>query len=58
MKTREYLVTFKNNETSELVDMFYINAIDIKNAQEIANDLTHEYNNINYCDISVSVENA
>ena len=58
MKTQEYLVTLKNNETTELIDMFYINATDKNNAQKIANELTHEYDDINYYEISASVEPA
>ena len=58
MKTQEYLVTLKNNETTELIDMFYINATDKNNAQQIANELTHEYDDINYYEISASVELA
>ena len=58
MKTQEYLVTFKNNETSEVIDMFYINATDKNNAKQIANELTHEYDDTNYFEISASVEPA
>ena len=58
MKTQEYLVTLLNKETSETIDMFYINANDINNAQQIANELTHEYDSIPYYEISVSVESA
>lgn len=58
MKAQEYLVTLLNKETSETIDMFYINATDINNAQQIANDLAHEYDSIPYYEISVSVEPA
>ena len=58
MKTQEYLITFKNNATSELIDMFYINATDENNAQQIANELTHEYENETYFNITASVELA
>ena len=58
MKTQEYLVTFKNNETSEVIDMFYINATDKNNAQQIANNLTHEYDDTNYFEILANVEPA
>ena len=58
MKTYEYLVTFKNKETLETIDMFYIDATDISNAKEIASDIMHEYDNINYYEILASVELA
>ena len=58
MKTKEYLVTFKNNVTLAVIDTFYIEAINIIEARQIADDLRHEYDDINYFDISVSVENA
>lgn len=58
MKTQEYLVTFKHYETLELIDMFYIDAIDINAAQQIAYDLTHEYNDVMYFEILASVEHA
>lgn len=58
MKTQEYLVTFKHYETLELIDMFYIDAIDINAAQQIAHDLTHEYNDVMYFEILASVEPA
>ena len=58
MKTYEYLVTFKNKETLETIDMFYIDATDMSNAKEIASDIMHEYDNINYYEILASVELA
>ena len=58
MKTYEYLVTFKNKETLETIDMFYIDATDISNAKEIASDIMHEYDYINYYEILASVELA
>lgn len=58
MKTQEYLVTFKNNLTLKIVDEFYINATDFNNALQIAEDLRHEYNNVNYFEISAIVEPA
>ena len=56
MKTQEYLVTFKNNATLAIIDTFYINANDINDARQIADDLKHEYDNIDYFEISASVE--
>ena len=58
MKTREYLVTFKNNLTLKIVDEFYINATDFNHALQIADDLRHEYKYLNYFEISASVELA
>lgn len=58
MKTKEYLVTFKNNETLETIDMFYINANDIIEARQIADELRHEYNDVNYFDLLAIVEQA
>ena len=58
MKTQEYLVTFKNNETSEVIDSFYINALDINNANNIADALKHDYDYIQYYEISAIVEPA
>ena len=58
MKTKEYLITFKNKQTLELIDMFYIDAIDLNNARQIAHDLTHDYNDVMYFEILVSVEPA
>ena len=56
MKTQEYLVTFKNNATQAIIDTFYIDANDINDARQIADDLKHEYDNIDYFEISASVE--
>lgn len=56
MKTQEYLVTFKNNATLAIIDTFYIDANDINDARQIADDLKHEYDNIDYFEISASVE--
>ena len=58
MKTREYLVTLKNIETLETIDMFYINATDKSNAQQIANELAHEYDDVAYYEIYTVVEPA
>ena len=58
MKTKEYLITFKNNSTLKVVDEFYIDATDFNNALQIADDLRHEYNYLNYFEISASVEPA
>ena len=55
MKTQEYLITFKNNVTLSVIDEFYINATDFNNALQIADDLRHEYNYVNYFEISASV---
>lgn len=56
MKTQEYLVTFKNNATLAIIDTFYINANNINDARQIADDLKHEYDNMDYFEISASVE--
>ena len=58
MKTQEYLVTFKNNETLAIIDMFYIDAINLEEAKQIADELRHEYDYINYFEISSIVEPA
>ena len=58
MKTQEYLVTFKNNLTLKVIDEFYINATDLNNALQIADELRHEYKYLNYYEISASVELA
>ena len=58
MKSQEYLVTFKNNETLSVIDEFYINASDVNNAKQIADDLRHEYDYLNYFEITASVEPA
>ena len=56
MKTQEFLVTFKNNATQAIIYTFYINANNINEARQIADDLKHEYDNIDYFEISASVE--
>ena len=58
MKTHEYLVTLINKETLETIDVFYIDAVDMSNAKEIANDIIHEYDNVNYFEILANVEPA
>lgn len=58
MKTQEYLITFKNNVTLSVIDEFYINATDLNHAKKIADDLRHEYNYVNYFEISATVEHA
>ena len=58
MKTQEYLITFKNNETLKLIDEFYIEANNINEARQIADDLRHEYDHLNYFEISANVEAA
>lgn len=58
MKTQEYLVTFKNNVTLQLIDSFYIEANNINEARQIADELRHEYDYTNYFDILSIVENA
>ena len=58
MQTKEYLVTFKNNETLQVIDMFYIDALDLIHAKQIADDLRHEYGYLNYYEISSIVEPA
>ena len=55
MKTQEYLITFKNNLTLKVIDEFYINATDLNNAKQTADELRHEYDNANYFEISASV---
>ena len=55
MKTHEYLVIFKNDETLETIDMFYIDAYNIREAHRIASDLMHEYDNVDYYTILASV---
>lgn len=58
MKTQEYLITFKNNVTLSVIDEFYINANNINEAKQIADELRHEYDYINYFEISASVQQA
>ena len=58
MKPKEYLITFKNNLTLGIVDTFYIDANNINEAFQIADDLRHEYKYLNYFEISASVEPA
>ena len=58
MKTKEYLVTFKNNVTLGIIDTFYIDAKNINEARQIADELRHEYDYTNYFEISASVEQA
>lgn len=58
MKTKEYLITFKNNVTLNVIDTFYIEAININEAKQIADDLRHEYDYVNYFEISATVEPA
>ena len=58
MKTQEYLVTLINKETLETIDMFYIDAIDMSNAKEIASNMMHEYDDVNYFEILAMVEPA
>ena len=58
MKTQEYLVTLLNKETLETIDMFYINATDMSNAKQIASNIMHEYDNVNYFDFLAMVEPA
>lgn len=58
MKTQEYLVTFKNNVTLNVIDTFYIEANNINDARQIADELRHEYDYINYFEISSTVEPA
>ena len=58
MKTHEYLVTLINKETLETIDMFYIDAVDMLNAKEIASDIMHEYDNVNYFDFLAIVDAA
>ena len=56
MKTKEYLITVKNNLTLQVIDEFYINATDLNEAKQIADELRHEYDFVNYFEISASVE--
>ena len=58
MKSQEYLITFKNNVTLQLVDKFYISANNINEALQIADELRHEYNYLNYFEISATIEPA
>lgn len=58
MKTQEYLITFKNNVTLSVIDEFYIEANNINEARQIADELRHEYDYTNYFEISASVEQA
>lgn len=58
MKTQEYLVTLINKETLETIDMFYIDALDMSNAKEIASDIMHEYDDVNYFDFLAIVDHA
>ena len=58
MKTHEYLVTLINKETLETIDMFYIDAVGMSNAKEIASDIMHEYENVNYFDFLAIVDPA
>ena len=45
MKTQKYLITFIKKETSEIIYTYTINATDLNNAQQIADDLTNDYKN-------------
>ena len=56
MKTQEYLVTVLNKETLENIDMFYINANELSNAKEIASNIMHDYDNVNYFELLAIVE--
>ena len=58
MKPKEYLITFKNNETLSVIDEFYINADNLNNAKQIADELRHEYDYTNYFEILATVEPA
>lgn len=58
MKTHEYLVIFKNDETLETIDAFYIDAFNIREANKIASELMHEYDNVDYYKILSIVEHA
>ena len=58
MKTHEYLITLKNYDTLDIIDMFYIDAIDMTEARQIAGDLIYQYDNELYYDILVSVQPA
>ena len=56
MKTKEYLITVKSNLTLQVIDEFSINATDLNEAKQIADELRHEYDFVNYFEISASVE--
>ena len=58
MKTQEYLITFKNNVTLNVIDTFYIEANNINEAKQITDELRHEYDYINYFEITSIVEPA
>lgn len=58
MKTQEYLITFKNNATLNVIDTFYVEANNINEAKQIADELRHEYDYVNYFEISATVEPA
>ena len=58
MKTHEYLITLKNYDTLDIIDEFYIDAIDMNEARQIAGNLIHEYDNELYYEILVSVQPA
>ena len=58
MKTQEYLITFKNNVTLNVIDTFYIEANNINEAKQIADELSHEYDYINYFEILAIVDPA
>ena len=58
MKTQEYLITFKNNATLSVIDEFYINATDLNHAKQIADELRHEYDYVNYFEITATVQPA
>ena len=58
MKTHEYLVTLKNYDTLDIIDEFYIDAIDMNEARQIAGNLIYEYDNELYYEILVSVQPA
>ena len=38
--------------------MFYIDALDMLNAKQIASDIMHDYDNVNYLEILAMVEQA
>lgn len=58
MRTNEYLVILKNDETLEVIDTFYIAAFNIKEANKIASDLMHDYDNVDYYKILSIIEHA
>lgn len=58
MKNQEYLITFKNKVTLSIIDEFYIEANNISEARQIADELRHEYDYVNYFEISAIVEQA